>query len=122
LIPAGGWPDPRIMRRLAKDSIRATPRGWTWKFQSDAVISLNQDKVPDDLGHVPVPVDFVYGEYTEIIPGERIAAIRRWLPTSAAPVIVSACHHHVMIEQPIALVGILSALLSRPVQAASGTK
>jgi pimeloyl-ACP methyl ester carboxylesterase len=81
------------------------------------VITLNQDKLPDDLGHIVVPVDFVYGEHTEIIPHERIDAICDWLPTSALPIIVSASHHHVMIEQPIALVGILKALLARSVPA-----
>lgn len=114
LIPPGRWPEPRIMAYLAERSWRQTPEGWTWKFDAGAAPWVNHEERPADLGDVTVPVDFVYAELTEIIPAERLARIRDWLPSCRASVMVPLSHHHVMIEQPLALVAVLNALLAVP--------
>lgn len=112
LIPPGRWPDPRVMAYLAQCSGREMAQGWTWKFDARSASWINAEEKPADLGHVAVPVDFVYGEFTEIIPAERIARIRDWLPTCRATVMIPMSHHHIMIEQPLSLIAALAVLLA----------
>ena len=111
--PPGRWPDPRITTYLANASIRETEHGWTWKFDPAATETLKLDVSRPDVGHVGQPVDAIFADLTEIVPRDRISNIGRWLPTCGRPIKIYNCHHHVMIEQPQALVSVLSALLSR---------
>jgi pimeloyl-ACP methyl ester carboxylesterase len=113
LDPPGRWPDPRVTAYLANASIRETVQGWTWKFDPNATETLKLDVPRQDVGHIVQPVDAIFADLTEIVPHDRISNIAKWLPTCGRPIKIHGCHHHVMIEQPQALVAVLSAPLSR---------
>lgn len=112
LIPPGGWPIPGILDYIAHHGVCQTSEGWTWKFDPAAAISLNAERFRDQLGPVMVPVDVIHGDRSEIMIPERIAEARRIAPDCGTPLSIPASHHHIMIEQPIALIAALRGLLA----------
>lgn len=114
LIPPGEWPIPEVLAYIAYHSVRETPEGWTWKFDQNAATSMNLESYRDALFDVPVPMDVIYGSETEIMTPERRAMAAEIAPLCGPPVEIPCAHHHIMIEQPIALVAAIEALLATP--------
>lgn len=116
LIPPGAWPNADVLDYIAHHSVRDTGEGWTWKFDEDAAASLNAEASTyrADLFGVTVPTDVIYGEETEIMNSDRRAMASEIAPRCGPPIRIPAAHHHIMIEQPIALVAALEALLAVP--------
>jgi pimeloyl-ACP methyl ester carboxylesterase len=114
LIPPGGWPNPEIMRYLALRSLRPNGNHWTWKFDPNAPRSMNGDDFSRFLVEPLVPLDYVYGAMSEILPTGTVARLHQVLPNCRRCVPIAASHHHIMIEQPFALVSALAELLAEP--------
>lgn len=116
VIPEGKWPNPLVVAYIAHHSVRETPHGWTWKFDEDAATSLNTEahSLRADLFDVPVPTDVIYGVNTEIMNPERRAMVAQIASLCGPPIAIPCSHHHIMIEQPIALAAALDALLAVP--------
>ncbi len=108
LSPPGLWPNPQVLRQ--------TPQGWTWKFDAAASDTLNLDLAyRDAMLDVRVPCNFIHGALSEIVTPERLAQVPAMMPLAGRPIVIPACHHHVLIEQPLALVAVLRALLAATV-------
>lgn len=117
LIPSGRWPDPDILAYIAYHSVCETPEGWSWKFDSLAAGSLNLDPpYRPAMVDTRVPADFIYGDRSEILTPARRAEVSLLMPLAGAPIAIPASHHHILIEQPLALVGMFRGLLARPTQ------
>lgn len=114
LVPSGMWPDPDVLAYITRHAVVETPNGWTWKFDPASRPSIDRDKFRDELRNLPTPIDYIYGDRSEIVGIEAIMAMLTNAPTCGMPVAIPLCHHHVMIEQPAALVTALDALLSQP--------
>ncbi|MDR3389621.1 MAG: alpha/beta hydrolase [Rudaea sp.] len=121
LVPPGKWPNLVVLDYIAQHSVRQTPQGqalqgWTWKFDADAGRSLNREAqfYRGDLFGVAVPMDVIYGAQTEIMNQERRAMAAEIAPLCGPPIAIPCSHHHVMIEQPVALASTLAALLAVP--------
>jgi pimeloyl-ACP methyl ester carboxylesterase len=113
LIPPGRWPNPRVLDHVARHGLRRDGDGWTWKFDPQAAASLNRERYRDRLFGQTVPFDIVHGELTELMGAERLALAREMAPHAGAPVSVPLAHHHIPIEQPVALVAALNGILAR---------
>jgi pimeloyl-ACP methyl ester carboxylesterase len=116
LIPPGGWPNPLVLAYIAHHSVRETPDGWTWKFDGDAAASLNAEahSYRADLFGVTVPTDVIFGTESEVMNAERRAMAAQIAPLCGPPIAIPCSHHHIMIEQPVALAAALDALLAVP--------
>ena len=112
LTPPGKWPDPHVLAYLGRHSLREKDGGWSWKFDPDGAQSVSNEKVRADLVGFQRPVDYVYGDCSEIAGPETVARFLERVPTCARPIAIPASHHHIMIEQPVALIAILKAILA----------
>lgn len=112
LSPPGRWPVAEIVRYLARHSVRERSEGWEWKFDPEIVRSIHAERIRSELANIEVPVDLIYGEFSETVTPEALAGFREHLPQLGEPVMIPASHHHIMIEQPIALVAALRGLLA----------
>lgn len=112
LIPPGKWPQPAVLAYIARNSVCETAKGWTWKFDTQAAAPVDRGTCRELMMGVPVPIDLVYGDRTEVMTAERRAALRDVAPNVRREVVIPACHHHVLIERPLALVAVLEALLA----------
>ena len=114
LRPAGRWPVPEIMAYLALHSLREEDGMWGWKFDPGIFASIDKEQLRDELRGLAVPVDFVRAAHSEAVDDTAMAAFVANMPFCGRPVTVPLSHHHLMIEQPVALVSALGGLLAHP--------
>lgn len=112
LIPDVKAPVATIMDYIARHGVSETDAGWSWKFDCAAAASFNDEYYRDDLFGVLVPTDIIYGAQSDVMTAERVALALMIAPHAGAPVAIPACNHHIMIEQPLALIAALRGLLA----------
>lgn len=97
---------------IARKSIQATEGGFTWKFDPFLWSEFEaQDKV-DLLRSPQCPVALMWGEESALLHGGLIADMIERLPAGTPLIPIPAAYHHVMADQPLALVSALRALLA----------
>ncbi|MEV7397863.1 alpha/beta hydrolase [Aeromicrobium sp. NPDC092404] len=109
-LPADGASLPYVHRHLAVGSIREVPGGWTWKF--DPHIFLRARMEPEDLAEAVCEIALIRGErgmattdITDVV-AERLG---RDVPVT----VIRDAGHHIMLDQPIALIAVLQTLLGQ---------
>jgi pimeloyl-ACP methyl ester carboxylesterase len=110
LVPEHNCAAPYIIDYIARHSIKQVPGGWTWKFDENF---RPHPMEPDwqEVSSINVPLVFMYGELSVAVSAERIAAVAKYSRHGRAPVAIPGSHHHVMLDQPLALVAALRAIL-----------
>jgi pimeloyl-ACP methyl ester carboxylesterase len=108
VIP-GQETEPYIFRHIADHSVREVEGGWAWKF--DAAIFAHVPLRPGELSELPCGVAVLRPELglVDDAMGEMFS---ERLGGAAHVIDIPAAEHHVMLDQPIALVTGLRALLA----------
>jgi len=116
--PAG---NPYIADFIARRSLKRAPlpdgsgEGWTWRFDPNMWAKLNRDQ--DMRGEGPPPGDVktpmvhIYGAKSRIVEHRKAGAPSPF-PPGMIEIEIPDAHHHIMIDQPLALVAALRALLA----------
>ena len=104
--------DDAMLDDLARHSLRHVDGHWRWKFDTASPVGLPQD------GHLLLPrietlTDIVYGASSSIVARADAERCVAELHQGRGPVAIPLAGHHVMLDQPIALVATLRALLAR---------
>jgi len=111
LLPPQECP-PWIFDHIARHSLRQTQEGWTWRFDP----RLRQLPPPEGdrelLERIRVPVDYVRAEGSSIVSAERARGIVAAIPGARGPFTLTRAHHHLMLDQPLALMATLKTLLA----------
>ena len=104
---------PRIMQHLAVHSIRAQDGGFVWKFDEKPVGSVGWEQVAEGelLKDIELPMDFIAGEFSEVVPPALAQRIGRALRNGRGPIVIPSAYHHVPVDQPLALVAAMRGLL-----------
>jgi pimeloyl-ACP methyl ester carboxylesterase len=63
------------------------------------------------LTKLDTPVDFVYGEQSLVVTPTHAAQLKSALPNVRSVTGLPCCYHHLPISAPLALTGVLRALL-----------
>jgi pimeloyl-ACP methyl ester carboxylesterase len=100
---------PYIAGHVAATSIRAVPGGWSWKF--DPRIFARHQLVPDLLTRLDCRVALFRAEYG-LVSAQMSEVMYDRLGRLAPVIEIPAAAHHVMMDQPIALVTAIRTLLS----------
>ena len=98
-----------IFEHIADHSIREVDGGWTWKF--DPAIFSCEPLRPAELTSLACPVAVLRPEQG-LVDAEMGAMFAQRLGRNSHVIDVPAAEHHVMLDQPIALVMGLRALLA----------
>jgi pimeloyl-ACP methyl ester carboxylesterase len=114
LVPEqGGVPD-YIRDYVAHHSLKEVPGGWTWKFD-EHLRPRDLDQTPAEvselLSSLTVPVTYMYGDQSSVVSRPLALAIVEHLSMGHGPVAIPQSHHHVMLDQPLALVAALKAAI-----------
>jgi pimeloyl-ACP methyl ester carboxylesterase len=114
-----------IVDFIARRSLRQVDGGWTWKF--DPKVFLRQRQGIDDyLAEVRCRIAVFKGEHSDLVTTDVQDYIDELLGRSSPIVEIPEAHHHVPLDQPLALVAALRAILAewehsvrtkRPIQA-----
>jgi pimeloyl-ACP methyl ester carboxylesterase len=115
VVPEQEGIDSAIVRHVAEHSLRHVDGGWTWKFDPrcaapDLVVAAQHES--DMLRAAQVPVDFIYGERSAIISRAFAQRVGASIRSGRAPVEIPDAQHHILLDQPLALVAALRALLA----------
>ncbi len=113
-------PAPAIaMQHMAQASLRREEDGWVWTFDENVSrLFQNRGNAPgvDDsevLKDLQTPVDFIYGEESQVVTPARAALLAHCLPNVRTVTGIPCSHHHLPISQPIALLALLRVLLQQ---------
>jgi pimeloyl-ACP methyl ester carboxylesterase len=115
VVPEQDGIDPAILQHIAQHSLRQAGEQWTWKFDPacaapDLVVAEQHES--DMLRQLTLPVDFIYGEHSTIISRAFARRVGACIRNGRAPIEIPDAQHHILLDQPLALVAALRALLA----------
>lgn len=115
VVPEQDGIEPAVLRHVAEQSLRCVDGQWTWKFDPhcaapDLVVAEQHES--DTLRRLELPVDFIHGERSAIVPPAFAARVAGCIRNGRAPIAIPDAQHHVLLDQPLALVAALRALLA----------
>jgi len=100
-----------IADHIARSSLRESDSGWVWHFDPRRV-SINAGHSAELIDHLRCPVAFIYGERSALLSAETLTLSLAALPAHTPVIAIPDAAHHVMIDQPLALISTLRALLT----------
>jgi pimeloyl-ACP methyl ester carboxylesterase len=104
---------PRIMQHIAVHSLRRQAGGFVWKFDEDLLGNIDFEPEPEGelLKDLTIPMDFIAGEFSAVVPQDLAVRIGRALHNGRGPIVIPAAYHHIPVNQPLALTAAMRALL-----------
>ena len=102
--------NPCIADFIARSSVQQAEDGWRWRFDSNLWPRFDFSVKRPQLGDIPGQVDFVGGQYSALAP--LFGDVPTQLPPGGRFVELPEAWHHLMADQPLALVATLRALLA----------
>lgn len=118
LVPPQPADNLFIIDHVGRGSIKRTigpegEEGWGWRFDPKLWSKLDEGRpTVEDLAGARIPVGMIIGDRSRLMLPEVRAYIRTHIPQGSPVVVLPEAHHHLMIDQPLALVSALRALLA----------
>jgi pimeloyl-ACP methyl ester carboxylesterase len=112
LIPEQPCEHAFILEHIARHSLRRTEAGWTWKFDPRVFLRFPPKSLRDYLARVRCRVALLRGEFSKIVPPETGEYMYELLNRNAPLVEIPQAHHHLILDQPLAFISALRALLA----------
>jgi pimeloyl-ACP methyl ester carboxylesterase len=105
---------------IARRSLKPAPlpdgsgQGWTWRFDPGLWTKLDRTGMTAiDGGAVAVPMAHIYGDRSEIIKRHGPGSGRPdQIPSTVPRIIIPDSEHHIMVDQPLALVAAMRTILA----------
>lgn len=111
LSPAQPCENLYIADHLARRGLRTVEGGYTWSFDRALWGGIEMGDPWADLARAGVPLAIVRGECSPLTGGGMGKRIRSIAPRGTPHIDIPEAYHHVMIDQPLALVATLRTLL-----------
>jgi pimeloyl-ACP methyl ester carboxylesterase len=111
LIPPQNRAAPYILDYVAEHSIKRVDGGWTWKFDETPPTLQFSSNVSAMLTRIDMPVTYIYGDDSAIVPHQHAQEIVSHIPNCRGPIAIPDSHHHVLLDQPLSLIAALRGLL-----------
>lgn len=105
--PAPAW----SFSYMAHHSVRETEGGWAWKFDTNLPAGKIEFTTGELLGRITVPTDYICGANSAIVKADRVQRITAAIGQGRQAVVIPEAYHHVMLDQPLAFISALRALL-----------
>ncbi len=99
-----------IVDHIARNSLIEVDDGWQWHFDARRV-AMNAERTASIVARVDSPIAFVYGEESALLTPETLGLSLGMLRPESPVIAIPDARHHVMLDQPVALVSALRALL-----------
>jgi pimeloyl-ACP methyl ester carboxylesterase len=112
LVPPQPCENDFIVQHIARHSVHETPAGWTWKFDRNVFERRHTSGIEEYLGGVTCRVALLHGEMSALVTEEVQRDLDRLLGSRAPMAEIPQAHHHVPLDQPLALVAALRAFLA----------
>jgi pimeloyl-ACP methyl ester carboxylesterase len=107
----------RALTRAPLGRVKGTdnsPEGWTWRFDPRMWSKFHRSGGWRDLADRPgitVPMAHIFADKSRV-KERRTAGLLSTLPSDLLEIEIPDAHHHIMVDQPLALVAAIRALLA----------
>jgi pimeloyl-ACP methyl ester carboxylesterase len=104
---------PELVDHLARHSLRWVeadadgPAGWTWKFDPKLWARMDRTSANDLFEQIALPIALIFGQDSLLVRADTAAAMQARLPNCPIATAIPHARHHIMVDQPIALVSAL---------------
>ncbi|MDQ3384629.1 MAG: alpha/beta hydrolase [Actinomycetota bacterium] len=112
LVPPQPCENAFIVDHIARHSLRRSEDGWTWKFDPAVFSRFAPKPLHEYLADVRTRVAVLHGELSAIVTPDVTEHMNELLGRNAPFVEIPSAHHHVPLDQPLALIAALRALLA----------
>jgi pimeloyl-ACP methyl ester carboxylesterase len=101
-----------IARRSLREVEARGSQAWTWRFDPRLWATVDRSIVDPLVETVRIPIGLIYGEESALVGGDDVARMRARLRLCPFVGAVPKAQHHVMVDQPLALIAALRIGLS----------
>ena len=113
LGPAQPCENDFILEHIAQTSITRCDGGWTWKFDVAARGAAHHDEpLANYLANLSCPKALVYGAESTMVTTQVAEYMSKLFAPGEPFICLPQAHHHLFLDQPIAFVVALRAILS----------
>jgi pimeloyl-ACP methyl ester carboxylesterase len=112
LVPPQPCDNDYIMDFIASKSLRAVEGGYTWKFDPNVFVLARPEAMHEHLANVRCRIALIRGELSYVVPPETGEYMYQLLRRNAPLVAIPEAHHHLLLDQPLAFIAALRALLA----------
>ena len=112
LLPAQPDTAPWILKYIAENSLIKTDQGWCWKFDDSAFKTKMFGQGSELVDQLTVPLAMIYGQLSNFFDADTLDYIRELLPDGSPLISIPEAHHHLFLDQPLAVVSVLRTLLT----------
>jgi pimeloyl-ACP methyl ester carboxylesterase len=115
LIPRGSLLTPYIVNMIARDAFKvveeAGHKGWTLAFDPDLWSHYSREDSFENIGAARCPLISIWAEMSAKMDGSRVPRTRAAMPAGSVCFEIPDSSHHIMVDQPVALISALRAVL-----------
>jgi len=112
LIPPQPCENDWIVDHVARNSIHQTAEGWTWKFDPVVFRRASPEAIQENLAQVRCRVALIRGELSFLVTPDVADYMYELLDRNAPVVEIPQAYHHLLLDQPLAFVSALRAILA----------
>ncbi|MGE5565559.1 MAG: alpha/beta fold hydrolase [Parcubacteria group bacterium] len=112
LAPPQGCENLYIADYIARRSLAEVDGGWTWKFDPFLWRHFDRPDFSALLADLRAPVAMVWGERSGLMDRETVDYMLSLMRDDTPKVVIPDADHHVMLDQPLAFVAAIRALLA----------
>jgi pimeloyl-ACP methyl ester carboxylesterase len=111
LIPQQPCENDYIVDYVARNSLKETPEGWVWKFDPKVFLRSSPQAMNTYLSNVRCRIALLRGSLSDLVTPEVSEYMYELLDRNAPVVEIPQAYHHLLLDQPLAVVSALRALL-----------
>jgi pimeloyl-ACP methyl ester carboxylesterase len=112
VVPPQPCDNQYILDYIAERSLRRVESGYTWKFDPRVFLLARAEAMHEHLANVRCRVAMIRGELSDVVPTETGEYMYQLLRRTAPLVTIPEAYHHLILDQPLAFVAALRALLA----------
>ncbi len=115
LVPPQPAPAGYIVAHVASHSLRRTEAGWSWKFDPRIFVEREEPEahnLGNLLSQIGCRVAVLHGGLSQIVDADVTDYMSERLGRTAPFVEIPQAHHHLILDQPLAFVTAVRALLA----------
>lgn len=101
-----------VMDYIARHSLHQVAEGWTWKFDPNIFARLKPAAIHEFLAGIDIRVALFRGELSGLVTPDVSDYMHELLGRNAPVVAIPEAYHHLILDQPLAFVAALRAILA----------
>lgn len=112
LLPEQTCEHPFLVEFIARHSLKREGEAWKWKFDPHAMGAKRWEEPFDEhMQNMRCRSALIHGQYSALVDVDRAAYMSRLMGPQSPVVEIPEAQHHLMLDQPLAFVSTVRALL-----------